>query len=278
MARPPATLRTSDRLKSLASALPSSALRQASTLEADVGCLISPLRVRSTSLRSSCSFSGLWYELEASWYRFWLAAFLLRPRVGCNHCESREEIFFCLLAVILPGPPGKVSQGSRLLGVLFGCLRFRVSLSQRSRDLQRMLAVGWSMFVNRQGWLPGGSRLPGGGRLGHLSSGSTSSTSGILGAQLNFRLCSYRFFHTGLRCKLADGLPTWLLTTWELRKGVACTLGFRMVVFKTENGVSGGTNIDVGAHPPTPKSGIDPWKMINNTNMGLKRWKEEDDA
>ncbi|KAF3435046.1 hypothetical protein FNV43_RR22133 [Rhamnella rubrinervis] len=35
--------------------------------------------------------------------------------------------------------------------------------------------------------------------------------------------------------------------------------------------VSGGANVDANAHPPTPKSEIDPWKMINNTKMELKK-------
>ncbi|KAF3434615.1 hypothetical protein FNV43_RR21700 [Rhamnella rubrinervis] len=52
---------------------------------------------------------------------------------------------------------------------------------------------------------------------------------------------------------------------------VACTLEFRMIVFKIENGVSGGADIDASAHPPTPKSGIDLWKMINNTKIELKK-------
>ncbi|KAF3431794.1 hypothetical protein FNV43_RR26530 [Rhamnella rubrinervis] len=48
-------------------------------------------------------------------------------------------------------------------------------------------------------------------------------------------------------------------------------LMLRMIIFKTKNrGVSGGAGVDAGAHPPTPKSGIDPWKMINNTKMELR--------
>ncbi|KAF3453841.1 hypothetical protein FNV43_RR04282 [Rhamnella rubrinervis] len=37
--------------------------------------------------------------------------------------------------------------------------------------------------------------------------------------------------------------------------------------------VSGGAGVDAGAYPPTPKSGIDPWKMINNTKMELREVK-----